>query len=263
MLRRVAPVFAAVTLGWLHDGGERALLDHDFGVLAQSLPVPGRESSYDDFALIDACPLPPSAPPSLAGSGCFADSGPARPAAHPEGAQVFVRCSHNFEVHTASITNEDDNGFALVGSRNDQLMGGLCDDCTMNAHEDEDGRQVSGLAVYICEGCQGGYHSHCIQDGLGLAAMMPGRGLSDVLRSDLSLVEHRLTWRCGDCVEDDRWGVRSLVESMLTFGTATGRIGSRRHLAGGMLSGCSGGTQRPCRDHLHPTQLRFHENPLI
>ena len=31
-LRRVAPVFAAVTLRWLHDGGERALLDHDFGV---------------------------------------------------------------------------------------------------------------------------------------------------------------------------------------------------------------------------------------
>ena len=32
VLRRVAPVFAAVTLRWLHDGSERALLDHDFGV---------------------------------------------------------------------------------------------------------------------------------------------------------------------------------------------------------------------------------------
>ena len=89
----------------------------------------------------------------------------------------------------------------------------------MDAHEDEDGRSVSGLAVYICEGCQEGYHSHCIRDGLSLAAATPGYGLSDVTWSDPSLVERRSTWRCGDCVEEDRWGVRSLVESMLTFGT--------------------------------------------
>ena len=96
-------------------------------------------------------------------------------------------------------------------------MCGLCDDCTMDAHEGEDGRLVSGLAVYICEGCQEGYHSHCIRDRLGLATTIPSHGLSDVTRSDLSLVERRSTWRCGDCVEDGRWGVRSLVESMLTF----------------------------------------------
>ena len=31
----VAPVFAAVTLRWLHDDGERVLLGHDFGVGAR------------------------------------------------------------------------------------------------------------------------------------------------------------------------------------------------------------------------------------
>ena len=86
--------------------------------------------------------------------------------------------------------------------------------CMMDAHEDEDGRQISGLAVHICEGCQGGYHSQCIRDDLSA-----GR-VSTVSWSDPSLVERRSTWRCGDCVEDDRWGVRSLVESMVTFGTA-------------------------------------------
>ena len=88
--------------------------------------------------------------------------------------------------------------------------------CTMDAHEYGDGRPVSGLVVYICEGCQEGYHSHCIRDRLSLATAMPGHGLSDVSWSDPSLVERHSTWRCGDCVEDDWWGVRSLVESMLT-----------------------------------------------
>ena len=132
---------------------------------------------------------------------------------------MFVKCTHNFEVHTDSITNEDDDGFAPVAPANDQLICGLCNDCTMDAHEDEDGRQVSGLAVYICEGCQEGYHSHCIRDGLSTAATRPGHGLSEISWSDPSLVERRSTWRCGDCVEGDRWGVRSLVESMLTFST--------------------------------------------
>ena len=30
-----------------------------------------------------------------------------------------------------------------------------------------------------------------------------------------------------------------------------------------MSCGCSGGPQRPCRDHLYPIQLRLQENPLI
>ena len=48
-------------------------------------------------------------------------------------------------------------------------------------------------------------------------ATLPGCGLSDVLWSDPALVEHGSTWRCRECVEDDRWGVCSLAESMLTF----------------------------------------------
>ena len=35
-------------------------------------------------------------------------------------------------------------------------------------------------------------------------------------------------------------------------GNSTGRIGSRRQLAGGVSWGCSGGAQQPCVDHLHP-----------
>ena len=57
-LRRVAPVLAAVTLRWLHDEGERVLLDHYFGVWAHSIPVPGGTFGYDDFATVDACPGP-------------------------------------------------------------------------------------------------------------------------------------------------------------------------------------------------------------
>ena len=43
----------------------------------------------------------------------------------------------------------------------------------------------------------------------------------------------------------------------------TGRIGSRRHLAGGVPWGCSGGAQRSYGDHLHPIRLRFHGKPLF
>ena len=65
---------------------------------------------------------------------------------------------------------------------------------------------------------QQGYH--CIREHVGPAAALLKHGLSDVLRSDLALVEQRPTWRCGVCVEWDRWGARSLAESMLTFGNA-------------------------------------------
>ena len=94
-LRRVALVFAAVTLRWLHDEGERTLLDRDFGAWAHSLLVTGEASSYEDFAAVDACLLPCPAPQSLAGSGFLAESGPPRPAAHPADEWAFVECSHN------------------------------------------------------------------------------------------------------------------------------------------------------------------------
>ena len=109
---------------------------------------------------------------------------------------VLAQLSY-FVVNTALVTDEEDDGFAPVAPLNDQLMCGLCEDCTMDAHEDEDGQQVPGLAVHICEGCQGGYHSHCIRDRLGPAAEVSGLGLSDVSWIDLSLVERRSTWRCG------------------------------------------------------------------
>ena len=41
--------------------------------------------------------------------------------------------------------------------------------------------------------------------------------------------------------------------------THTGRIGSRKQLAGGVPWGCSGGAQRSYGDHLHPIRLRFAE----
>ena len=47
-----------------------------------------------------------------------------------------------------------------------------------------------------------------------------GTFMSAVANKHPALVERRSTWRCGECVEDDRWGVRSLAESMLTFGSA-------------------------------------------
>ena len=106
------------------------------------------------------------------------------------------------------------SSFALL---NGQLVCSLCKDCTMEMHEGADGRLVLGLAVYICEGCQGGYHSHCIRDRLSPAAGLPDHGLSDVSWTDLSLVECHSTCRCRDCVEDNQWGARSLVGSMLTF----------------------------------------------
>ena len=46
----------------------------------------------------------------------------------------------------------------------------------------------------------------------------------------------------------------------------TGRIGSRRHLAENawlVSLGCSGGVQRPCRVHLHITQLGFRGKPIL
>ena len=56
------------------------------------------------------------------------------------------------------------------------------------------------------------------------------------------------------------------ANSEAVFGTRgqnyTGQIGNRRQLAGG-VRGCSGGTQRPCGDHLHQIQLKFHGKPLF
>ena len=111
-------------------------------------------SGYDDFAVVDACPLLRPALQSLAGSGFLVASGPPRPAAHPADEWKFVECSHNFVVNTASVTDEGDSSFAPVAPLNGQLVCDLCADCTMDAHEDADGRLVPGLTVYICESCQ-------------------------------------------------------------------------------------------------------------
>ena len=123
-------------------------------------------------------------------------------------------------INADSATDKGDDGFALVAPLNDQLVCELCGDCTLDAHEDEDGWLVLGHTLYLCEGCQRGYHSHCIQARVGPAAASFDRSLSDVSWSDPALVERWSTWRCGECVEDDRWGVRSLGESMLMFGSA-------------------------------------------
>ena len=45
-------------------------------------------------------------------------------------------------INTDSATNEGDDGFALVTPLNDQLVCELCEDCTLDAHEDEDGQLV-------------------------------------------------------------------------------------------------------------------------
>ena len=89
----------------------------------------------------------------------------------------------------------------------------------MDAHEDADGQAVPGLKVFICEGCQEGYHSHCVRDRYGPTGTPADRGHANVAWLDPALVARRSVWRCGDCVEDNCWGVRSLVESMLTFNT--------------------------------------------
>ena len=178
-------MFAAVTLRWLHNNGECALLDCDFSAWTQGLLVAGEATSYDDFAAVDACLLLPCpAPQSLTGSGFLADSGPPHPVAHPADEWAFVECSHNFVVNTASVTDKDSDSFALVAPLNGQLVCGLCEDCTMDAHEDADGQLVPGLMVHICEGCQGDFHSHCIRDRLRPAAEVSDHGLSNVLIVD-------------------------------------------------------------------------------
>ena len=94
-LQQAAPVFAAVILRWLHDSGDRALLATDLGVWARGLLIAGTPSSYDNFAEVDACPLPCPALPSLASSGFLAASGPPCPAPHPVDEWQFAECNHN------------------------------------------------------------------------------------------------------------------------------------------------------------------------
>ena len=59
-------------------------------------------------------------------------------------------------INTDSATDEGDDEFALVSPLNDQLVCELCGDCTLDAHEDEDGWLVQGRTLYLCEGCQWG-----------------------------------------------------------------------------------------------------------
>ena len=129
---------------------------------------------------VDPRPLPCPAPPSLAGLGFLAASGPPRPALHPVDEWEFAECNHNFVINADSATDKGDDGFALVAPLNDQLVCELCGDCTLDAHEDEDGWLVLGRTLYLCGGCQRGYHSHCIQARVGPAAASLDRSLSDV-----------------------------------------------------------------------------------
>ena len=167
---------------------------------AHGLLVPDGVHSYDEFAAVDVCPLPPLAPPSLAGAGFLAEAAASSPAMRPANVREFVQCSHNFEVLTLSISDDEDDGFALVAPANDQLMCGLCDHCMMDTHKNDDSCPVSDLAVYICEGCQDSYHLHCVHDGLSDGTV------SAVSWSDPLLVGCCSMWRCGDCAEADRWG---------------------------------------------------------
>ena len=66
----------------------------------------------------------------------------------------------------------------------------------------------------------------------------------------------------GICAAQVKMGheIASLVTGLQD---ATGRIGSRQQLAGGVPWGCSGGAQRSYGDHLHPIRLRFHGKPLF
>ena len=48
-----------------------------------------------------------------------------------------------WSARTISVTDEDDDGFAPVAPLNDQLVCGLCEDCTMDAHEDADDQLLS------------------------------------------------------------------------------------------------------------------------
>ena len=65
--------------------------------------------------------------------------------------------------------------------------------------------------LYLCEGCQRGYRSRCIQERVGPAAASLDRSLLDVSWSDPALVERWSTWRCGVCARviggvSARWG---------------------------------------------------------
>ena len=81
---------------------------------------------------------------------------------------------------------------------NDQLVCSLCDDYSMDAHEGADGQAVQSLEVFICEGCQEGYHSHCVRDRYGLAGTPADRGHVSVAWVVPALVARRSVWRCGD-----------------------------------------------------------------
>ena len=60
-----------------------------------------------------------------------------------------------------------------------------------------DGQTVPGLVVYICKGCQEGYHSHCTWGCYGPAAEVSDHGLSDVLWTDPALVTCCSIWCSG------------------------------------------------------------------
>ena len=181
---RVTPAFAAVTLRWLHGAGERQLPTTNFGLRAQGVLVGGSSCSYSDPAVVDACLLPCPLPPSLAGPGFLADPGPPRPAPHPSDEWAFVECSRTLFVHTDSGTDGDGSSAALVAPLNGQLVCELRKDRAAEAHEDEDDRLVPGCALYLCEGCQRGFHLHCKHERLRQATEPSGRSLLNVSWSD-------------------------------------------------------------------------------
>ena len=77
------------------------------GEWLRGLLVADTPSSYGDFAVVDACPVPRPALPSLAGSGFLAASGPPNPAPHPADEWAFVGLVHATTINYFVLNTDD------------------------------------------------------------------------------------------------------------------------------------------------------------
>ena len=176
------------------------------------------------------------------------DDGAGLSAARVE-ALAFSTCTVGAHAPASSQSTQSDGGYAAVAGRNEGLVCPLCGLCDDDKHTDAEGPTVGWRDLIICEGCQGGFHAACVRALPSLRRPPLPAGHPAVLDWPTENIGRGSgTWRCGACVQENRWGVSHLIESAVTFsdarcakGSATYWVLVRFHADGGAaLSARSG-----------------------
>ena len=155
----------------------------------------------------------------------------------------FSLCAAAEHTPAFSRSSQSDDGYAAIGSNNEDLVCPLCELCDDDLRDDAEGRSVGSRELVVCEGCQSGFHVACVRALPSLRRLpLPAGHPAAVDWTEAHMQRGSGTWQCGACVKEGRWGVSHLIESAVTFsdarcaeGSATYSVLVRFHADGAAL----------------------------